>query len=111
MLAALLGILGDALQSISWRLGHFVGNLAGLGGLVILAGIGVMIYSRLFPPGKASEPLSPRALPRPAGTVNQPGFIPTPSYDNRDPRSAPSVTEHTTYTLDQQRPGSAPHRS
>jgi hypothetical protein len=48
MLAALLGIVGDAMTSLSWRLGHFIENLAGLGALVLLAGLGVMIYSRFL---------------------------------------------------------------
>lgn len=109
MLAALLGILGDAMQSLSWRLGHFIGNLAGLGGLVLLTGLGVMIYSRFFPPAGALESSLPRALPYSAGTINHPGQ--QTSYESREPRPGGSVTEHTTYTLDQQRPGSAPRRS
>ena len=103
MLAALLGIVGDAMQSISWRLGHFIENLAGLGGLVLLAGIGTMIFSRFFAPVGTSEPARQRAIPPPAGSVNHPGQ-PNPSFEGREP-PASSVTEHTTYTLDQHRPG------
>ena len=103
MVGALFGILGDAMTSISWRLGHFIENLAGLGGLVILAGLGFMIYSRFFPPSSGVEPARPRAIPPAPSSMYNSGRQPEPAFESR-PR-APSVTEHTTHTLDQQRPG------
>jgi hypothetical protein len=108
MLAAMLGILGDAAGTLSWRVGRFIQSLAWLGGLTLLGGIGVMIYSRLFAPVRRLESPRPRALPLPAGTVDHPGQQAHPSFDNRGPGPAPSVTEHTTYALDNQRPGSTP---
>jgi hypothetical protein len=103
MVGALFGILGDAMTSISWRLGHFIENLAGLGGLVILAGLGFMIYSRFFPPATRVGSSQPRAIPPAPNSMYNSGRQPDPSFESR-PR-APSVTEHTTHTLDQQRPG------
>jgi len=103
MLGALFGILGDAMTSLSWRLGHFIENLAGLGGLVILAGLGFMIYSRFFAPTKNVEPPQPRAIPPAPNSMYNSGRQPEPSFESR--QRAPSVTEHTTHTLDQQRPG------
>src|SRR5262245_50346730 len=45
LLAALISIVGDAMGTLSWRLGHFIQHLSGLGGLVLVAGLGFMIYS------------------------------------------------------------------
>ena len=106
MLGALLGIVGDAMQSLSWRLGHFIENLAGIGGLVLLAGLGMMIFSRFFASVTRSEPGRPRAIQPPAGIVGHPDQHPDISFENSRPVRAPSVTEHTTYTLDQRGPGS-----
>jgi hypothetical protein len=108
MLGALFGILGDAMTSLSWRLGHFIENLSGLGGLVLLAGLGFMIYSRLFAPGKSVEPPQPRAIPPAPNSIYHSGRQPDPAFENHQP--APSVTEHTTHTLDQQTQGSRPRR-
>jgi hypothetical protein len=105
VLAALLGILGDATRSLSWRLGSFIENLAALGVPVILTGVGVMIYSRLFPTAGASQPALPRAFPYSAAAINAPRQQATPVVETREPHPAASVTEHTTYALDQQRPG------
>jgi len=109
MLALLLGILGDATTSLSWRLGKFIEHLSALGVPVVLGGLGVMIYSRLFPAAGSHEPYSPRALPYPSSVVNQPGQA-APGFDRTDHQPAPSVTEHTTYGLVQQRPGPATGR-
>ncbi|HKF54960.1 MAG TPA: hypothetical protein VKJ45_05940, partial [Blastocatellia bacterium] len=104
MLGAFLGILGDAMRSLSWRLGTFTEHLAALGGLVMLAGLGFMIYSRLFAPRKSVEAPQPRAIPPAPASVYHPGRHPDPAFDSRQP--APSVTEHTTHTLDHQSPAS-----
>ena len=106
MVGALFGILGDAMTSISWRLGHFIENLAGLGGLVILAGLGFMIYSRFFPPARGVEPGRPRAIPPAPTPMYNAGRQPDPAFEHRPSPPSPSVTEHTTHTLDQQTPGS-----
>jgi len=106
MLTALMAILGAATESISWRLGHFIQNLAGLGGLVVLAGLGAMIYSRFFDPVKDIGASQSLAIPPAPPSVYYAGQQAAPLFDSREPRDAPSVTEHTTYALDQQRPGS-----
>jgi len=106
LLAALLGILGDAVGTWSWRLGHFIERLWGLGGLVLLAGLGFMIYSRFFPSARQLEPVKPNAISPAPGSLYQSGQQSGPSFESREPRPSHSVTEHTTYSLDQQRPGS-----
>jgi len=108
MLGAFLGILGDAMRSLSWRLGTFIEHLAGLGGLVLLAGLGFMIYSRFFAPSKSVEPPQPRAIPPAPSSIYHSGRQPDPAFESRQP--APSVTEHTTHTLDHQSPASGPRQ-
>ena len=93
LLAALLGILGGAFSNLDSDLGGFIASLAGLGGVVFLAGIGTMIYSLLLP--KTAFRFQPRnqtALP----PVQQPLNI--QSDYGRMPAS--SVTENTTELLD-----------
>ena len=93
LLAALLGITGGALENLDSNLGSFVATLAGLGGLVLLAGIFVMIYSLFLP--KTSPRFQPRqqhALPPPQHNVDM--------QSDFDRRPASSVTENTTELLD-----------
>jgi hypothetical protein len=108
MVGALFGILGDAWTSFSWRLGHFIEHLAGLGGLVIFAGLGFMLYSRFFPPATRVKSSQPRAIPPAPSPMYNSGRQPDPAFESR--QRAPSVTEHTTHTLDRQSPASRPHQ-
>jgi hypothetical protein len=89
VLAALFGIIGGAVENVNNSLGLFLGNLAGLGGLVVLIGIGMMVYSLFLPkaPAYAKPPRQTR-LPD-----SQPqAQLPPESY--RQPVS--SVTDSTT---------------
>lgn len=101
VLAALMGIVGDAVGEVVPRLGGMIENLAGLGGLVLLIGIGIMIYSRLVPKTQQSPPLFlPTANPvNPVNAVNALNAIGESPISTQTPPLA-SVTEHTTYKLD-----------
>jgi len=111
LLSALIGIVGDAMGTLSWRLGHFIQHLSGLGGLVLLAGLGFMIYSRFFAPVKGPRSSQQAAIPPAPGSLYQSSGQAAPSFESSQARPSPSVTEHTTYTLDQQRPGSPSRRN
>lgn len=110
MLAALMGILGDALTNLSWRLGKFIENLAALGAFVVLGGIGVMIYSRFFSPVSEAELSNAAAIPRPIGPAGRPARQ-VSGYPTAASAAPGSVTEHTTYSLDQGRPDGTAQRN
>jgi len=102
LLILIMGIGGDALRGLSPRLGKFVEDLAGLGVIPLLGGVGLMIYSRFLdnivsalpnPKGPASLPAEKHAI-----TVNP----------IRRGEPAPSVTEGTTYHLDLPEKGRRP---
>jgi hypothetical protein len=93
LLAALLAIMGDVFIPISQRLGGFIGNLAPVGGLVTMVGIGIMIYSFFLP--KAPSTKSPKAKAKQQSQT--PAQLPPEPY--RQPVS--SVTESTTRLFDQ----------
>ena len=93
LLAALLGVTGGALENLDSNLGAFVATLAGLGGLVLLAGIFIMIYSRFLPkPSPRFQPYQQQVLPPPQHNVEM--------QSDFDRRPASSVTENTTELLD-----------
>lgn len=94
VLAALFGILGGAVENVDSSLGAFLASLAGLGGLVVLIGVGMMIYSLFLSkaPGYSRPPRqtrSPNSQPQ--------AQLPPESY--RQPVS--SVTEPTTKLFDE----------
>jgi predicted lipid-binding transport protein (Tim44 family) len=91
LLAALLGVLGGAFSNLDGDLGAFVASLAGIGGLVFMAGLFMMLYS-LFLPKAATPYQPPQQLPQ-----AQP-FMQMPPERFRAPAS--SVTENTTELLD-----------
>ena len=93
VVAALFGVIGGAMTSINWALGNFIASLAGIGGVILLVGIGLMIYTRFLPKAPAyRQPPQPTALPRAEPTSQLP--------PERHPEPVPSVTEHTTVRLE-----------
>jgi len=90
LLILIMGIGGDAVRNLNGNLGRFIEDLAGLGVIPLLSGVGLMIYSRFQGPAVPGAP--PAALPPQNHAVNI----------NPQSRSepAPSVTEGTTYQLD-----------
>lgn len=89
MLAILLAIAGEAIEGLNPTLGTLINNLAPLGALVMLIGVGVMIYSRFLP--KTPSPARPshdRAL------LQNSQQMTLPPERLRQPVS--SVTESTT---------------
>jgi hypothetical protein len=89
LLAAMFGIVGSAFEEVNRPFGLLVQNFVGLGGLVVLFGIGLMLYSLFLPKAKAqSQPPPQTRFPN-----SQPhAELPPESY--RQPVS--SVTESTT---------------
>jgi hypothetical protein len=93
VVAAFLGIVGGAITGIAPMLGAVIASLAGLGGLILIIGVGIMIYSLFLPRALDDrQPSRSAALPQAAATV--------PLPPQRRPESAPSVTEHTTELLE-----------
>ena len=94
LLAAILGILGGAFSNLDSELGSFVASLAGIGGVVLVTGIGIIIYSLFLPkPSTLLQPHQQTALPSAQQPVNlQPDYQKVP---------VSSVTENTTELLDQ----------
>ncbi len=98
LLAALLGILGGAISTLASQAGEFIASLAGLGGLIVLVGIGMMIYSRFLPNAPGLK--TPAPLPQPRQTELPPAQR---GVDMRPESLSPpvlSVTENTTELLD-----------
>jgi hypothetical protein len=93
LLAAFFGIVGTALQEVDRSVGALVQNLAGLGGLVVLLGIGLMIYSLFLPKASAYSKTLQTRLPNPEPPVQ----LPPERY--RQPVS--SVTDSTTRLFDE----------
>jgi hypothetical protein len=100
MLAILLAIVGEAVWGLNQVLGSLIGNLAPLGALVMMLGVGVMIYSRFLPKTPAlSRPQPDRGvLPNPQQVILLPD-------SPRQPVS--SVTESTT-KLFEEKPSAVP---
>lgn len=93
-LAATLAILGGAFGNLDSQLGNFIGSLAGMGGVVLMTGIGIIIYS-LFLPKLSALPKTHQQTSLPP--AQQPVNL-RPDY-NRVPVS--SVTENTTELLEE----------
>jgi zinc-ribbon domain len=94
LLAALFGIVGSAIEEVDHSAGLMIQNFAGLGGLVVLVGIGLMLYSLFLSKAPANfQPPRQMGLPK-----SQPqASLPPESY--RQPIS--SVTESTTKLFDE----------
>jgi hypothetical protein len=99
----LMGIIGEAISSAispeSSQLGQRIENLAAIGVIPMLLGVGLMIYSRLL---AKSQPQAPRAQARPLLPESRP-YINSPGIQSpvsRPADQAPSVTEHTTFRLE-----------
>src|SRR5262249_57994904 len=103
----LMGIGGGEVQRLNIPLGHLMNSLAGLGAAGLLAGVGMIVYAALLPSHKLRHQARPIAIPPPAATIRNPGATRDTASMEPDARQAPSVTEHTTYTLDPQKPGTA----
>jgi hypothetical protein len=93
LLAATFGIVGAAFENIDVSVASFIQNLAGLGGLVVTVGIGMLIYSLFLP---KAPPFARRPLESPLPNSQPQAQFPAESY--RQPVS--SVTESTTRLFD-----------
>jgi hypothetical protein len=100
----LMAVGGDEVHRISNRLGHLIDSLVALGVAVLLAGTGLIIYAGLLPPLEVRRRLRRRQISPPAPTIDYPDDRLNTASMEREPDRAPSVTEHTTYTLDQPKP-------
>lgn len=101
IVAAFFGVVGGAVESISPPVGDAIASLSGLGGIIVLIGIGMMIYSAFLPKAPDSLPLPHSSA---LSSSESPISISTPS----SPESVPSVTEHTTMKLESRQPETAP---
>lgn len=103
VLAVLLGIIGGSIYNFNPELGNFIQEMAGLGGLVMMIGVGVMIYSRFLPhTGEGRK--QPKAKPLPQAKSLPQTPLPLGSEpERRMPVS--SITENTTNLLDRDEPG------
>jgi hypothetical protein len=98
----LMGVGGGELQRISSPLGHLMNSFAGLGAAVLIAGAGMIVYAGLLPSLEDRRQLRRRAISPPPATIDDPDRrVNTASMEHEG--SAPSVTEHTTYTRDPQK--------
>jgi hypothetical protein len=100
MLALLLVISGEAVWNLNRTLGTLLNELSPLGALVMMLGVGVMIYSRFLPgtPGLSHPSRDRGRLPNPPQVMLPPDSI-------RQPVS--SVTESTT-KLFEEKPSAPP---
>lgn len=100
MLAILLAIAGEAVWDLNRILGNVLIDMAPLGALVMMLGVGVMIYSRFLP--------KTPALARPA---HDPGVLPNPQQVTLPPdgfrQPVSSVTDSTT-KLFEEKPSAIP---
>ena len=103
----LMGIGGGEVQRFNIPLGHLMNSLAGLGAAGLLAGVGMIVYAGLLPSHKLGQQARPLAIPPPAATIRNPSVTRDTASVEPDAQPAPSVTEHTTYSLDPQKPGTA----
>jgi len=99
----LMGVGGDEVQRVNFSLGHFMNSLAGVGAAVLLAGVGLIVYAGLLPSIKQPLPQPARALSPPPANINQPSPPATTSSMEPGAQQVPSITEHTTYTLEPQK--------
>ena len=99
----LMGVGGDEVQRVNISLGHLMNSLAGLGAAALLAGVGMIVYAGLLPSLKVRQQARPRSLAPPAAAINHPGVTLTTASMEPDAQPA-SITEHTTYTLDSEKP-------
>jgi hypothetical protein len=93
VVAALFGVTSGILANLEPSLAGLVGSQAGIGGVVLLVGIGLLIYSRFLPEVPAVGP-----LPQPTALPQAEPFMALPP--DRRPVSASSVIEHTTELLE-----------
>jgi hypothetical protein len=91
ILATLLAAIGDSVHALNRNLGNAIENLGSVGAIVMLAGIGVMIYSRFFPASTKTQQPNRDLLPAPKLVQD--------TASMRPPEGLPSVTEHTTFQL------------
>lgn len=95
----LMGVGGDEVRRVLPTVGHLMNSLAGLGAAILLAGVGLIVYAGLLPSIK--PPHAPRrAISPPARAINDPSTAPTTASMEPSAESLPSITEHTTYTLE-----------
>lgn len=92
LLILMMGIGGDALRHLNRNLGSFIEDLAGIGVIPLLGGVGIMIYSRFLERSPAPPHAPVGSLPPERHVVT---FDPVARAE-----PAPSVTEGTTYSLD-----------
>lgn len=97
MLALLLVISGEAVWGLNRTLGTLLSDLSPLGALVMMLGVGVMIYSRFLP----RTPV-PSQASRDRGLLPNPPQVMLPPESIRQPVS--SVTESTTKLFEEKPP-------
>lgn len=99
VLAALVAIIGEAIRNVNYPLGNFIQDIAGIGGLICVVGLGMMIYSLLLPKAPTStQPPSVTVLPQANSTM--------PVSLDRRPDAVSSITEYTTELLHNSEPSS-----
>lgn len=98
ILAILLAIISEAVEGLNHTLGVLFGNLAPLGALVMLIGVGIMIYSRFLPKESTAQQSRDRGL------LAKPQQMTLPPESFRQPVS--SVTESTTRLFEEEPPAS-----
>src|SRR5262245_12603967 len=103
----LMGVGGDEVQRVNASLGHLMNSFAGGGAAGLLEGVGIVVYRSLLHALKLRHQTRPRAIPPAAATISYPGASLGTASMEPDDRPAPSVTEHTTYTLDSHEPDTA----
>lgn len=92
LLAAMFAITGAGLMNIDFGVGEFITTLSGLGGLVLLAGLFMIIYSRFLPNTEYAPPPSQPALRDAQPRIS----LQTEPFS----QSVSSVTEGTTELFD-----------
>jgi RNA polymerase subunit RPABC4/transcription elongation factor Spt4 len=90
--ATLLAAIGDSVRPMYRNLGNAIENFGSVGAIIMLLGIGLMIYSRFFPRVTTAIQQAKRELLPPPSLVHDTAAIPKPE-------ALPSVTEHTTFQL------------
>lgn len=92
VLAALVAIIGEAIRNLNDPFGNFIQEIAGIGGLICVVGLGMMLYSLFLP--KAPTPAQP-----PSVTVLPQANSTMPVSLEQRPDAVSSITEYTTELL------------
>lgn len=99
-----MGIGGDEVARVNHTLGHLMNTMAGLGTAALLAGVGMIVYGALLPTLTLRHQSRGRAISSPTAAADYQGRRVDTASMEPERLPAPSVTEHTTYTLEQREP-------